>query len=292
MRNRSVTYSTEAAFEALADPTRRAVLDMLRHGNRRAGQIAKAFPISRPAISKHLRLLRRAHLVSERREGRNRVYQINPEPLQAVDRWLEQYRVFWHTNLNNLKAFVETQYAEEQKQTKLKSKHLKGAMKSKYLPTAVLLVLAATSAFSATEAQKSFDSMRALQGSWTGTTSQGTTVKVTFRITGGDSAIMSEIEGHGPQNMVSMFHMDGPDKLLMTHYCGAGNQPRMTGSASPDGKTLTFTFLDASNLAAPDAGHMQKVVFSMPDADHHVEDWTFLDHGKEIRQVFDLKRTN
>ncbi len=122
MRNRSVTYSVEAAFEALADPTRRAVLDMLRHGNRRAGQIAKAFPISRPAISKHLRLLRRAHLVNERREGRNRVYQINPEPLKAVDQWLNHYRVFWQTNLNSLKAFVEAEYAEEQKQTKLKSK--------------------------------------------------------------------------------------------------------------------------------------------------------------------------
>lgn len=122
MRNRSVTYSVEAAFAALADPTRRAVLDMLRHGNRPAGQIAQAFPISRPAISKHLRLLRRAHLVNERREGRNRVYQINPEPLKAVDQWLNHYRIFWQENLNSLKAFVETEYAEEQKQTKLKIK--------------------------------------------------------------------------------------------------------------------------------------------------------------------------
>ncbi len=164
-------------------------------------------------------------------------------------------------------------------------------MKNKYLPTAVLLVLAATSAFAGTEAQKSFDSLKALQGSWAGTMSQGGAVKVTFRNTAGDSAIMSEIEGHGP-NMITMFHMDGPDKLLMTHYCGAGNQPRMTASASPDGKMLTFTFMDATNLATPDAGHMQKVVFSMSDADHHVEEWTFLDHGKEIKQVFDLKRTN
>ena len=86
-------------------------------------------------------------------------------------------------------------------------------MKNKYLPTAVLLVLAATSSFAATEAQKSFDSMKALQGSWTGTTSQGTTVKVTFRTTGGDSAIMSEIEGHGP-NMITMFHLDGPRQII------------------------------------------------------------------------------
>jgi len=89
MRHRSVTYSTEATFGALADPTRRAVLDLLRRGAQPAGQIARAFPISRPAISKHLRLLRRAHLVEERREGRLRVYQLNPEPLRSVDSWLE-----------------------------------------------------------------------------------------------------------------------------------------------------------------------------------------------------------
>jgi len=113
MRNRSVTYSTEAAFHALADPTRRALLDLLRQGSQPAGQIAQAFPISRPAISKHLRLLRRAHLVRERRQGRHRFYHLNPEPLKAVDSWLQQYRVFWQANLASLKAFVETEYTKE-----------------------------------------------------------------------------------------------------------------------------------------------------------------------------------
>ena len=113
MRNRSVTYSTEAAFHALADPTRRALLDLLRQGSQPAGQIAQAFPISRPAISKHLRLLRRAHLVRERRRGRHRFYHLNPEPLKAVDSWLQQYRVFWQANLASLKAFVETEYTKE-----------------------------------------------------------------------------------------------------------------------------------------------------------------------------------
>lgn len=113
MRNRSVTYSPEAAFHALADPTRRAVLDLLRKGIQPAGQIAQAFPVSRPAISKHLRLLRRAQLVQEKREGRHRLYQLNPEPLKAVDSWLQQYRVFWQANLNSLKAFVEAEHARE-----------------------------------------------------------------------------------------------------------------------------------------------------------------------------------
>ena len=113
MRDHMVTYSPEATFSALADPTRRAVLDMLRRGSQPAGQIARAFPISRPAISKHLRLLRRAHLVEERREGRNRVYHLNPEPLRTVDSWLEQYRAFWTESLASLKAFVEAEYQKE-----------------------------------------------------------------------------------------------------------------------------------------------------------------------------------
>jgi DNA-binding transcriptional ArsR family regulator len=113
MRHRSVTYTSERTFNALADPTRRAVLDLLRRGSQPAGKIASAFPVSRPAISKHLRLLRLAHLVEERREGRNRVYQLNPEPLKAVDSWLDHYRVFWQTNLANLKAFVEAEYEKE-----------------------------------------------------------------------------------------------------------------------------------------------------------------------------------
>ncbi len=126
MRDRSVTYSAakknEATFQALADPTRRAVLDLLRRGAQPAGHIANAFPVSRPAISKHLRLLRRAHLVREHREGRNRIYQLNPEPLRAVDSWIEQYRVFWTASLNNLKSFVEAEYARELEEESRKKK--------------------------------------------------------------------------------------------------------------------------------------------------------------------------
>ncbi|HZR58971.1 MAG TPA: metalloregulator ArsR/SmtB family transcription factor [Terriglobales bacterium] len=126
MRHRSVTYQEprfqEATFQAVADPTRRAVLDLLRRGSQSAGQIASVFPVSRPAISKHLRLLRRAHLVREHREGRNRIYQLNPEPLRAVDSWIEQYRVFWAASLNNLKAFVEAEHARETEEASRKPK--------------------------------------------------------------------------------------------------------------------------------------------------------------------------
>jgi len=123
MRHRSVTRpastavraaaQSDAAFSALADPTRRAVLDLLRGGMRPAGEIARSFTVSRPAISKHLAVLRRAHLVEERREGRHRMYHLNPEPLKAVDSWLDQYRNFWVANLSSLKAFVEAEYEKE-----------------------------------------------------------------------------------------------------------------------------------------------------------------------------------
>ena len=101
---------------------------------------------------------------------------------------------------------------------------------------------------------------------------------------------MSEITGHGTEDMITMFYLDGPDKLLLTHYCTIGNQPRMQASLSPDGKTLTFDFMDATNLTSPDAGHMRRVVIAMPNAGHHTEEWSFSDHGKERKEVFDLHR--
>jgi DNA-binding transcriptional ArsR family regulator len=125
MRSRIVTDRDEAAFTALADPTRRAVLDLLRQGSLPAGQIARAFPVSRPAISKHLRLLRRARLVQERREGRHRIYELNATPLKAVDSWLRRYRSIWQARLNNLKAFVEREHAKEKSGPQKKSRKRK-----------------------------------------------------------------------------------------------------------------------------------------------------------------------
>lgn len=124
MRNHMVTYLTQTTFDALADPTRRAMLDLLRNASLPAGQIARAFPVSRPAISKHLRLLRRAHLVQEHRNGRHRVYRLDPAPLRTVDSWLNRYRVFWQANLASLKTFVESHVEKESSgpQTRRKKK--------------------------------------------------------------------------------------------------------------------------------------------------------------------------
>jgi DNA-binding transcriptional ArsR family regulator len=103
--------SSADVFNAVADPTRRAILDRLRRGGVPVMELAQGFRISRPAVSKHLRVLRDARLVSERREGRNRIYQLTPDPLKNIEAWMESYRVLWERNLANLKRHVESSAA-------------------------------------------------------------------------------------------------------------------------------------------------------------------------------------
>ncbi len=155
---------------------------------------------------------------------------------------------------------------------------------------AITVVFCASFALAESGAKPTFDALKSLEGTWEGKNNQGQLLKITFRETAGGSALLSEIHGVGPENMVSMIHMDG-DRLLMTHYCGSGNQPRMKATLAPGGKSVIFDFVDATNLASLDAGHMQHVVFAMPDTDHHTEEWTFLDHGKEMKELFTLQRT-
>jgi DNA-binding transcriptional ArsR family regulator len=99
--------ATSDVFRAIADPTRRAILDRLRAGPSAVNDLAADFDFSRPAISKHLRVLKEAGLVSETRAGRERHYQLCPMPLQRVAGWVEGYRSFWLTNLTNLKRYLE-----------------------------------------------------------------------------------------------------------------------------------------------------------------------------------------
>ncbi len=94
-------------FRAIADPTRRAILDRLRAGGAPVNELAADFAQSRPAISKHLRVLRQARLVREQRAGRERVYALDPHPLREVAGWIESYRAFWQTSLDNLKRHLE-----------------------------------------------------------------------------------------------------------------------------------------------------------------------------------------
>lgn len=160
-------------------------------------------------------------------------------------------------------------------------------MKTVRTAVTLLFVFVTSAAFAASAAQKSFEELKALDGTWEGKSLNGQPLEVAYRVTSNGSAIMSEIKGK--EDMISMFNLDG-DRVLLTHYCAVGNQPRMVASASPDGKTFTFDFVDATNLPTPDAAHMIRMVLAMPDANHHTEEWTFSDHGKEHKEVFDLRR--
>ena len=87
--------SAVQAMAALADPTRRELVALLAGKELAAGELAGRFPVSRPAISRHLRVLREAGLVTARTEGRRRLYALDPRPLREIDDWLEPYRDLW-----------------------------------------------------------------------------------------------------------------------------------------------------------------------------------------------------
>jgi Predicted transcriptional regulators len=97
----------DAVFRAIADPTRREILALLRAGRRTVGEIAANFSTSRPAISKHLRLLRSAGLVVTDQHGTARICELNAKPLRAINNWLREYEAFWNENLRSLKKYVE-----------------------------------------------------------------------------------------------------------------------------------------------------------------------------------------
>jgi DNA-binding transcriptional ArsR family regulator len=98
---------SDAVFRAIADPTRRQILGLLRGGQQTVGEIAGNFRISRPAISRHLRLLRSAGLVVTQQEGTSRHCALNANPLRAVNDWLHDYEEFWSESLQSLKKYVE-----------------------------------------------------------------------------------------------------------------------------------------------------------------------------------------
>jgi DNA-binding transcriptional ArsR family regulator len=90
------------ALAALADPVRRELVALLARGDVAAGELADRFPVSRPAVSRHLRVLREAGLVTARVEGRRRIYALDPRPLRELDDWLEPYRDLWARRLDAL----------------------------------------------------------------------------------------------------------------------------------------------------------------------------------------------
>jgi DNA-binding transcriptional ArsR family regulator len=101
------SLNLDATFAALSDPTRRAILDRLGQHPYTVSQLAEPFPISLPAISKHLRVLERAGLISREREGRTQVCRLRAEPMRRAAEWLERYRAFWEARLDALEAHLK-----------------------------------------------------------------------------------------------------------------------------------------------------------------------------------------
>jgi DNA-binding transcriptional ArsR family regulator len=104
-------------FEAIAEPTRRAVLDLLLEKERSAGELVAAFPrLTQPAVSRHLRVLREAGLVSVRAKAQQRIYALEPARLGLVYEWLNRYRAYWAAHLTNLEQHLDKRSARKRKQ--------------------------------------------------------------------------------------------------------------------------------------------------------------------------------
>jgi hypothetical protein len=154
------------------------------------------------------------------------------------------------------------------------------------------------------DAQKSFTQLKTLAGAWQGQVTldppqpemgNGTTLQVSLRVTSRGNALVHEMKAQGTpddparyDHPLTMLYLDG-DRLLLTHYCDAGNRPRMAARTSPDGNTVEFDFLDVAG--GTQHGHMHHAVFSIFDANHHIEEWTYMMPGdKPVRARMDLKR--
>jgi hypothetical protein len=165
-------------------------------------------------------------------------------------------------------------------------------------------VSVAQSAGTVSDTQKSFDQLKTLAGTWQASVTtdppmkemgDGAVAQVSLRVTSRGNALVHEMYEPGKANdpthydhPVTMLYMEG-DRLLLTHYCDAGNRPRMAARHSSDGKTLEFDLLEVSGSTA--YGHMQHAVFTVIDSNHHTEDWTYMMPGdKPIRAHMDLKR--
>ena len=101
-----------AALQALAEPHRMAILGLLRDGERPAGDFVEALPISQPAVSKHLGVLRAAGLVTVRKDAQRRLYSLNAAPLAEIDAWLQTYRKFWSERLDALERHLDKEFPQ------------------------------------------------------------------------------------------------------------------------------------------------------------------------------------
>ena len=145
----------------------------------------------------------------------------------------------------------------------------------------------------AAKAPPEFEAIKSLQGHWTAEVDmngQKETVKAIYKPTSGGSAVESTIYAGSPKEMVSMYFLDG-SKLMMTHYCMLGNQPRMKLTQFIPGKSLKFEMADATGMATPNDPHMGGLTVILKDKDHMTEEWVmFSPDGKKEAHAFNYIR--
>ncbi len=138
-----------------------------------------------------------------------------------------------------------------------------------------------------------FEKLKTLTGEWQAKTRDGQNVKTTYKLVSNGSALIETLEmgKKGEGTMVTVYHHDG-DQLMMTHYCSANNQPRMKAQpASGEINSLAFSYVDATNLAPPDSGHMHRLVVTFQDKDRMTQEWTWREYGKDaFTELFEYKR--
>jgi len=155
------------------------------------------------------------------------------------------------------------------------------------LLTLVVLISLPPLASSETKAAAGFDRLKSLVGEWQGKDSEGKVFEVSYSLTAGNSAVMETLAMGPGMNMVTLYHPD-KDRLMMTHYCILGNQPRMLGIG--DDRSLSFSLVDTTNLQGPDAPHMRRLVISFPDKDHLTHEWTLRAAGQDKTETFRFER--
>ncbi|MDT4967369.1 MAG: hypothetical protein QOJ64_2106 [Acidobacteriota bacterium] len=141
---------------------------------------------------------------------------------------------------------------------------------------------------SQSDAQKAFEKLKTLAGSWQGSV-MGMSIQATIRVTSRGNAILHEVTSSAmPDNPITMIYVDG-DRLLLTHYCDSGNRPRMEGKISPDGNSVEFTLVDITGNT--EKGFMNRVAFTIVDTNHHNEESTWMLPGnKSFRAAGVLQR--
>lgn len=128
-----------------------------------------------------------------------------------------------------------------------------------------------------------FEQLKAQAGNWEGRSTVGWEGTAQHRVIAKGSVVLvlSEFKDEADDGMATAIHMDR-DRLILTHYCEAKNQPRLVLSrVEDDGRTAEFTYLDGTNMASRDSGHMDRVVFRFMDNDNYISQWTWYQGGKE-----------